>query len=748
MKLKKMTALMLSAAMLVTMSGCGQSAETETTAAAETTVAASEAAEAETEAAEPADDPDRPEAVTPEDWEAMKQEPMFGKELNYLFNGGACVSAKYLAEVLGYYEEYGINATYLQGGSVVDTVGTGQCLWGTDHIATMLVPVTNGVNMSFVCGAHIGCKSIYVPADSDIKTVEDLKGKTIAIHDGIGASDQNICYRLLDEYGIDPTTEVEFLNVEDNAATVAGMESGEIDATIFSDYFVLANYRDDMRMICSITYSPEFQDEACCVTAMNNDFIEENPVHAKYVVKAIKRAGEFARLNSEEAVQIMYDTDKMTGEQAVQQEFWDSLHFGLSDAFTEQALREIAEDYLRLGIITKKDLTVEEVMDMAWTEVCPDEEMEGLTVGDPVEPENAVLEIKQKGEGSAESTDTASSGHMNSYEASTTGEWDKMFIPLDFDGRAEEIGDLTPTEEELAAMKEEPAYGKTVRYYMSDGCTAGPTVADKLGYYTEAELTAEGFKGTSYTEALGTQQAEVAVGHIATMLVPSTNGVDLTFVGGAHVGCKSLYVLGDSDYNTTEDLKGTQIAVPNGIGASDYNITCLLLDADGINPQNDVELIQVSNDACVAAMENGEISAALLSDSFAYNMVKEGKLKCVRSLLDEDFADEPCCIIAMNASFIEENPTISKKIVQCVQKAHQWMRENTEEATQILLDEGLNSGDLEMNIMLNTSMQFGLDEDFTGNSLRNVVEKYIRLGLITATDDVDEVMDKVWTPIL
>ena len=38
--------------------------------------------------------------------------------------------------------------------------------------------------------------------------------------------------------------------------------------------------------------------------------------------------------------------------------------------------------------------------------------------------------------------------------------------------------------------------------------------------------------------------------------------------------------------------------------------------------------------------------------------------------------------------------------------------------------------------------------DITSTSLRTVVEKYIRLGLITATDDVDAVMEKVWTPVL
>ena len=340
--------------------------------------------------------------------------------------------------------------------------------------------------------------------------------------------------------------------------------------------------------------------------------------------------------------------------------------------------------------------------------------------------------------------------HMDSFEASTSGNWEAMFTPIDMDGRAIDMAnfDLTPTADELEAMKNEPAYGQPVLYYMADGCTAGPTVAAHLGYYEEAGLTSEGVKGNSYTEALGLKEATVAVGHIATMLVPITNGVDLTFVGGAHIGCKSLYVLADSDYNTTEDLKGTNISVPNGMGKSDYNITCLLLDADGINPREDVNLTAVSADACVTAMENGEISAALLSDTFAYGMVKDGKLKCVRSLLDEDFADENCCVIAMNRTFTKENPVISKKIVQAVQKAHSYMRDNSEEATKMLMDQGWNGGNYEMNVMLNNSLQFGLDQDFTAKSLKDVVEKYVRLGLIENMDNVDEIMGLAWTPVL
>lgn len=342
------------------------------------------------------------------------------------------------------------------------------------------------------------------------------------------------------------------------------------------------------------------------------------------------------------------------------------------------------------------------------------------------------------------------SEHLDAAEASASGNWEALFVPIEIEGRAIDMAnfDLTPTAEELEAMKKEPAYGRPIHYFMSDGCTSGPTMADHLGYYKEAGLTAEGVKGSSDVEALGTDQVDVATGMMARLLVPITNGVDITFVGGAHIGCKSLYVLADSDYNTTADLKGQKISVPNGIGKSDYNITALLLDADGIDYSKDVELVQVSADACVTAMENGEIASALLSDTFAYSMVKDGKLKCIRSQLDSDFANRTCCVMAMNGTFVKENPTIAKKVAQAVQKAHSWMRDNSDEATKVLMDMGWNGGNYEMNIMINNSLQFGLSDEFTGETLKDFIGRYIRLGLITSMDNADEVLKLAWTPIL
>ena len=80
--------------------------------------------------------------------------------------------------------------------------------------------------------------------------------------------------------------------------------------------------------------------------------------------------------------------------------------------------------------------------------------------------------------------------HMDCVEAFESGNWEALFTPVDIPGRAIDMAgfDLTPTAEEKAAMEKEPAYGQSVKFYMSDGCTSGPTVADDLGYYTEAGL--------------------------------------------------------------------------------------------------------------------------------------------------------------------------------------------------------------------------------------------------------------------
>jgi NitT/TauT family transport system substrate-binding protein len=64
------------------------------------------------------------------------------------------------------------------------------------------------------------------------------------------------------------------------------------------------------------------------------------------------------------------------------------------------------------------------------------------------------------------------------------------------------------------------------------------------------------------------------------------------------------------------------------------------------------------------------------------------------------------------------------------------------------MDQGWNSGDFDMNVLLNNSLQFGVSDATTEASLRNITENYIRLGLIKNMDNVDEIMELAWTSLL
>ncbi len=304
-------------------------------------------------------------------------------------------------------------------------------------------------------------------------------------------------------------------------------------------------------------------------------------------------------------------------------------------------------------------------------------------------------------------------------------------------------------EEELEAWKKEPRYNDTLRYFISDGCTAGVVVADKKGFYAKEGLKVEGFKGKSDVEALGLGKADVAIGHISKQLVPAVNGTDLVFVGGAHrlSGCKTLVVPANSPIKYIEDLKGKRISCPNGRGASDFNITARLLDAYGIDPLHDVEIKVIENSASVPAMERGDVDCAILGESFVYDMVREGRLRKVNSK-DGMSTNQICCAITMNGTFVKENPITAGKMARAIRNALDWMRENPEEATDFLLKEGLNSGSREKNIELNALMSFGMYSNImTEGELRAIANDYVRIGLIVTESDAGRIMDRVWRPL-
>lgn len=308
-----------------------------------------------------------------------------------------------------------------------------------------------------------------------------------------------------------------------------------------------------------------------------------------------------------------------------------------------------------------------------------------------------------------------------------------------------------PAEDE--AWKKEPAYGKEIIVGYNGGLCLGTFgIAQMKGFYE-----AEGLKtkivrmaggSSAQTDAIGTGKVDVAGDHIATMLVPTINGVRMKFTTGIHTGCKSLYVLADSPIKSTKDLVGKYIAIPDGIGNSDHNIAMRFLNKDNVDPMK-VKWKVVEAGASVLAMQNGEIAAALLGDQFAKQFLDNGTLRIIRSLtFDEDFKKEACCIHAVSLDFYNQNPITVKKLTRAHEKASEWMMNNREEAVKILQANNWASGDYDLVLEIFNTYDFSISDELTEQTLRDTINDYKKFGLIDKNKDTETLIKQVWDPVL
>lgn len=308
-------------------------------------------------------------------------------------------------------------------------------------------------------------------------------------------------------------------------------------------------------------------------------------------------------------------------------------------------------------------------------------------------------------------------------------------------------------EEEDAAWRKEPACGRVIKIGYNGGLCLGTFgIAQLKGFYEAEGLKTEVVRmsggSSGQIDAIGTGKVDVTGDHIATMLVPTVNGVRVKFTTGIHSGCKSLYVPADSPIKTTADLVGKYVAIPDGIGGSDQNISMRFFNHDKIDPRQ-IKWKVAEAGIAVMAMKKGEVQAALLGDQFAKKFLDSGELRILRSLtFDEDFKQEACCIHAVNLDFYNENPVTVKKLTRAHEAASAWMMEHPEEAVNTLQANKWAAGDPKLVLEIFKTYNFGIDDKATEATLRSTIDDYKSFGMIDAKKDTEELIRKVWDPVV
>jgi NitT/TauT family transport system substrate-binding protein len=149
---------------------------------------------------------------------------------------GLANAAMYLAETMGFFREEHIEITTVQFDStsiLMPQIASKAVTIGYPIPDPVIVSHDEGKDplpiQFFYNVTRIYNWEMVVPADSPIKTLADLKGKTIGVI-GLGVGNVPVTRSYLREAGLNPGEDVQIIGVGQGAAAINAFKSGKIDA--------------------------------------------------------------------------------------------------------------------------------------------------------------------------------------------------------------------------------------------------------------------------------------------------------------------------------------------------------------------------------------------------------------------------------------------------------------------------------------------------------------------------------------
>jgi len=151
----------------------------------------------------------------------------------------------------------------------------------------------------------------------------------------------------------------------------------------------------------------------------------------------------------------------------------------------------------------------------------------------------------------------------------------------------------------------------------------------------------------------------------------------------------------DADtYQTVEDLQGERLGIP-GFGTGTWTAFEVFMRAyyDIDDPRNAFEVSTADSGALLALLERGEIDAALLfsgSSAAARSLEEFETIFSFTEALEEEVG-QPLAVngAVARADWLEDNPDTARSLVEGLDEAVEWIKDNTEE-----LEEGGEYADL------------------------------------------------------
>ncbi|MEQ1956584.1 ABC transporter substrate-binding protein [Mesorhizobium sp. CN2-181] len=205
---------------------------------------------------------------------------------------GICIAPQYMAEGLLHLEGFA-DISYVTtevGYGQSEKVARGEVDFSLNFAAPLALAVDAGQPLMILAGVHPGCFELF--GNQSIRRVTDLKGKTVGIQ-GLGSTPHLFLTSMAAYVGLDPEKDIDWLITSPSVRPKELFVAGKVDAFLgFPPEPQELRARNIGHVVVNSAVDHPWSQNFCCMLAGNADFVRDNPIATKRVMRAILKAAD------------------------------------------------------------------------------------------------------------------------------------------------------------------------------------------------------------------------------------------------------------------------------------------------------------------------------------------------------------------------------------------------------------------------------------------------------------------------
>lgn len=276
------------------------------------------------------------------------------------------------------------------------------------------------------------------------------------------------------------------------------------------------------------------------------------------------------------------------------------------------------------------------------------------------------------------------------------------------------------------------------------------SVAKQKGWFEEefakvgAEVAWQEFQsGVPLLEGIVSDRVDFSFIGDGTVVTGKSNNSPFTVISvtGVEGNQNSVIVKPDSPIESIADLKGKSIAVAKGSSAHIFLIKAL--DKFGLK-ESDVNLIQLQPDEANPAFQADRVDAWAIWDPMVTIETSADRARILESVSTLGFV-APALMIGRD-KFLEDHPDLTAVYLKAYGIAADWVKDNIDEAAQILAEERNMEFDLVKQLITNREFLNAPVTPEIEAAIQSTADILLEAGTITEKLDVSTTYDNQFLP--